>query len=93
MPFLHFLQKQLCQLFSDAESADVSALNAEDFADVTLVKMTLLMLLWSVRMARRFEAHKVILAAKSPEFVDLFSISTCLPTISIVSANLLLKQC
>ena len=52
---------------------------------------TLLMLLWSVRMARRFEAHKVILAARSPEFCDLFSISTCLPTISIVSANLLLK--
>ena len=92
-PFCTFCKSNFVNFFSDAESADVSAFNAEDFADVTLVKMTLLMLLWSVRMARRFEAHKVILAAKSPEFVDLFSISTCLPTISIVSAILLLKQC
>ena len=35
--------KQFVNFLSDAESADVSALNAEDFADVTLVKMTLLM--------------------------------------------------
>jgi len=42
-------------------------------------------------MASIFEAHKVILAAKSQEFCDYFSISIPLPTISILSANLLLK--
>ena len=36
--------------FSDAESADISALDADDFTDVTLAKVTLLMLLWSVRI-------------------------------------------
>ena len=36
--------------FSDAESADISALAVDDFTDVTLAKMTLLMLLWSVRI-------------------------------------------
>ena len=29
--------------FSDAESADISALDADDFTDVTLAKVTLLM--------------------------------------------------
>ena len=38
--FLQFLQ---VQLFSDAESADISALDADDFTDVTLAKVTLLM--------------------------------------------------
>ena len=41
--FLQFLQVQLWQLFSDAESADISALDADDFTDVTLAKVTLLM--------------------------------------------------
>ena len=36
-------ESALWQLFSDAESADISALDADDFTDVTLVKVTLLM--------------------------------------------------
>ena len=41
-----FMQKTgsaLWQLFSDAESTDISALDADDFTDVTLAKVTLLM--------------------------------------------------
>ena len=48
---LSFLQSCFCSFcrynfgnfFSDAESADISALDADDFTDVTLVKVTLLM--------------------------------------------------
>merc|ERR1739844_473470 len=62
---LSFLQSCFCSFcrynfgnfFSEAESADISALDAEDFADVTLAKVTLLC------EDRWFEAHKVILAA------------------------------
>ena len=40
--FLQFLQIQLWQLFSDAESAHTSTLDADEFTDVTLAKATLL---------------------------------------------------
>ena len=48
---LSFLQSCFCSFcrynfgnfFSDAESADISALDADDFTDVTLAKVTLLM--------------------------------------------------
>merc|ERR1712015_137803 len=58
---LSFLQSCFCSFcrynfgnfFSDAESADISALDADDFSDVTLV----------CEDSQRFEAHKVILAA------------------------------
>ena len=41
--FCSFCRYKFGNFFSDAESADISALNADDFTDVTLVKVTLLM--------------------------------------------------
>ena len=49
--YLQKLQKQDCRklrvhlgnFFSDAESADIFALDADDFTEITLVKVTLLM--------------------------------------------------
>ena len=35
MPFPHSAKSTLSTFFADAESADVSAFNAEDFADIT----------------------------------------------------------
>ena len=89
LSFLHFLQ--LCNffLFSFAESTEICALNADDFLDVTLAKISYLIFLW---MAIRFEAHKVSLAARSSEFFYSFSISTLLPTISNLSAILLAES-
>ena len=41
--YCSFCRYNLANFFSDAESADISALDADDFTDVTLAKVTLLM--------------------------------------------------
>ena len=62
MPFPHSAKSTLSTFFADAESADVSAFNAEDFADITggidFADVTLV-----CEDSQRFEAHKAILAA------------------------------
>ena len=64
---LHKAESALWYFFSDAESTDISALAADDFTDVTLA-MTLLMFLWSVRMASRVRKMVIIMIADHGKF-------------------------
>ena len=60
--FCSFCRYKFGNFFSDAESADISALDADDFTDVTLVKVTLLLALNVTLVcedSQRFEAHKI----------------------------------